>query len=147
MIKFPYDSEQFDIVINKHESYNPSEVYRVLKHGGLFITQQVGGLNDCNINLAFKAFPPKYIEWELFNASKALEKHEFIIEKKQESFGYTRFFDTKSLVYYLKCIPWQIEGFSVQNYSEQLLSIYEYIKENEFFDLIKQRFLIIARKI
>lgn len=39
----PYEDESMDIIINRHESYDIYEVYRVLKKGGIFITQQVGG--------------------------------------------------------------------------------------------------------
>ncbi|MGH0052683.1 MAG: class I SAM-dependent methyltransferase [Sphaerochaetaceae bacterium] len=145
--EIPYDSEQFDIVINKHESYEPAEVHRVLKNNGIFITQQVGGLNDCNLNSIFKSDLSEYRDWELFAAVKALEEQGFSIERRQESFGYTRFFEAKSLVYYLKCIPWQIKGFSVMRYAEPLLSLHSYIDENGFIDLIKHRFLIITKKL
>ncbi len=144
--KIPYASEQFDIVIDKHDSYDPMEIHRVLKPNGIFITQQVGGLNDCNLNLAFKGKLSEFVGWELFGAVKALEEQGFSIVRRQEYFGYTRFLEAKALVYYLKCIPWQVEDFSVLNYSEHLLAIHDYIEENGFIDLIKQRFLIIAKK-
>lgn len=41
-----FDSETFDIVLNRHGDYLPSEVFRVLKPRGCFITQQVGAEND-----------------------------------------------------------------------------------------------------
>jgi len=46
----PFDAETFDLVINRHESYSPKEVKRILKKQGTFITQQVGGLNNKEIN-------------------------------------------------------------------------------------------------
>ena len=42
----PFEDASFDMVINRHGDFNPSEIYRVLKTGGLFITQQVGAEND-----------------------------------------------------------------------------------------------------
>lgn len=36
----------FDIIISRHEAFDIDEVYRLLKPNGLFITQQVGGLNN-----------------------------------------------------------------------------------------------------
>ena len=39
----PFPSERFDLVINRHELYDTAEVYRILKPGGRFMTQQVGG--------------------------------------------------------------------------------------------------------
>lgn len=38
----PFEDQTFDVIINRHESYNLKEVRRVLKKEGIFITQQVG---------------------------------------------------------------------------------------------------------
>ncbi|MEK4197950.1 class I SAM-dependent methyltransferase [Cytobacillus sp. FSL K6-0265] len=37
-----YVDNSFDIIINRHESFNVKEIKRVLKPNGVFITQQVG---------------------------------------------------------------------------------------------------------
>lgn len=42
----PFKNNEFDIIINKHGNFNISELFRVLKTGGIFITQQVGAEND-----------------------------------------------------------------------------------------------------
>jgi hypothetical protein len=39
----PFADEVFELVINRHESYRPEEVCRIMKPGACFITQQVGG--------------------------------------------------------------------------------------------------------
>ena len=36
----PFEDASFDMVINRHGDFNPGEIHRVLKPGGLFITQQ-----------------------------------------------------------------------------------------------------------
>ena len=46
----PFNNNQFDLIINKHESYNPKEVLRILKPNCQFITQQVGEVNDIGLN-------------------------------------------------------------------------------------------------
>ncbi len=38
----PFPDACFPLVLNRHESYNPVEVKRILQGGGSFITQQVG---------------------------------------------------------------------------------------------------------
>ena len=38
-------SQAYDVVLNRHESYKETEVKRVLKENGFFITQQVGAMN------------------------------------------------------------------------------------------------------
>ena len=42
----PFKDNEFDIIINKHGNFNISELFRILKTGGIFITQQVGTEND-----------------------------------------------------------------------------------------------------
>ena len=42
----PWADGFFDVVINRHGHMNLAEIYRTLKPGGLFITQQVGEDND-----------------------------------------------------------------------------------------------------
>ena len=42
----PFADESFDIIINRHGDFAPPELHRLLKPGGLFITQQVGSDND-----------------------------------------------------------------------------------------------------
>ena len=36
----------FDLVTNRHGKYNIQELKRILKSGGMFLTQQVGAEND-----------------------------------------------------------------------------------------------------
>ncbi len=40
--KLDFDDDTFDLVLNYHSQYDASEVKRVLKKGGHFITEQVG---------------------------------------------------------------------------------------------------------
>lgn len=44
--RIPYDNETFDMIINRHGNFDARELYRLLKKGGIFVTQQVGGDND-----------------------------------------------------------------------------------------------------
>jgi SAM-dependent methyltransferase len=46
----PFAEASLDLIINRHDSYDPNEVRRVLRPGGTFITQQVGGQNDADLN-------------------------------------------------------------------------------------------------
>ncbi len=144
--KIPWPDEKFDLVINRHEEFDPSEVYRVLKPGRFFLTQQVSGINDLNLNTWLGADLPPYLDWSLSKALEMLLKSGFTILDQQESLGYTRFFDVGAICYYLKCIPWQIEDFTIEKYQDKLMMLHEYLQKNGFIDLINHRFLVIARK-
>ncbi len=55
----PFPSETFDLVLNRHGDYLPQEVFRVLKPGGIFLTQQVGAENDRElVSLLLNPVPP-----------------------------------------------------------------------------------------
>ena len=77
----PFSNARFDLVINRHEGYDPDEVFRVLKPGGKFITQQVGGLDNLELNQVLEdklSFP--FTDWSLAAALTGLYAAGFLIE-------------------------------------------------------------------
>ena len=44
--QIPFADGSFDLIINRHGDFDPPELWRLLKPGGLFVTQQVGSDND-----------------------------------------------------------------------------------------------------
>ena len=50
----PFEDNMFDLIINRHESYYPQELIRILKSEGVFITQQVGSITLLNLNQFLK---------------------------------------------------------------------------------------------
>ena len=44
--KIPFDDSSFDIILNRHGDFDPSENFRLLRPNGIFITEQVGSEND-----------------------------------------------------------------------------------------------------
>ena len=51
--KVPYGNKTFDIIASRHAPINFKEAYRVMKEGGLLITQQVGEMDKQNIKDIF----------------------------------------------------------------------------------------------
>lgn len=54
-LRFP--DGDFDVVLNRHAPVNVAEIARVLRPGGVFITQQVGARNTANICTRFGCGP------------------------------------------------------------------------------------------
>lgn len=143
----PFDDQQFDLIINKHESYSPSEVCRVLTDGGIFVTQQVGGADYVDINHALGApVNDEFSHWELVFAEKELRENGFEIIEAKEEFPIQRFYDIGALLYYLKAIPWQVPDFKSENYIAQLYKIHEMIQLKGYFDVKQHRFILKAKK-
>jgi SAM-dependent methyltransferase len=143
----PFKNEQFDLIINRHESFSTGEVFRILRPGGIFITQQVGGFDNFELNQFLAPDVPFPFEhWNLETAVNQLQKCGFkILDKMSAKITYT-FQDIGAIVYYLKVCEWQIPGFSVEKYMNQLHDLHQLIAEKGAFRTSGERFLIQAQK-
>ncbi|WP_025852264.1 class I SAM-dependent methyltransferase [Paenibacillus ehimensis] len=141
------EDAQFELVINRHESYAPQEVARILKPGGTFLTQQVGGDNDCEINDWLGAPPFELADWRLEVAAEGLERAGLRIVFRDEERTKTRFYDIGAILYYLQAIPWQIPDFSVRKYEVPLREIHAHIRKRGYIDVTCSRFILTAVKV
>ena len=141
----PFEDNVFDLILNQHESYAAREVRRIIKTDGIFMTQQVGGLNGAQINEALECpINEAYAEWNLKVALEELKDNHFKILYQKEDFPIERFYDIGALVYYLKAIPWQVPDFSIDDNLDKLYHIHHIIKEKGYFDVKKHRSIIKA---
>lgn len=145
--EIPFDNDYFDIIINRHESYNIQEIKRILKKDGVFITQQVGGLNDIDINVAFETKTMDYIEWCLIKNIEMFQNAGMEVIEFNEYIGKTKFYDLGAIVYYLKCVPWQVKDFSIDKYFGKLEIMNKIIVKNGYIDFILHRFYIKIKKL
>ena len=143
----PFSDTYFDLVISRHESFDPNEVFRVLKTGGTFITQQVGGLDNLELNQVLEEkinYP--YVNCALENDLAQLDEAGFRIERGEKVALTSLFKDIGAVVYYLKVISWQVPGFSPKTHEEGLIKIHNLIERQGLFTATAHRYLIIARK-
>ncbi|QQK06892.1 class I SAM-dependent methyltransferase [Miniphocaeibacter halophilus] len=144
--KLNFPNNSFDLVLNRHESFNIEEVARVLKPGGYFISQQIGGKNDRDLSKRLiKNFKPKYSDNILSKVLPNLEKNDFEIIYSNESFTPIRFFDTGALVYFAKIIEWEFPNFSVDKTMDELIAIDKEIEKNGFIEGTEHRYVFVAR--
>ncbi len=143
----PFNDARFDLVINRHDDFGPAEVFRVLKPGGRFITQQVGGLDNLELNQVLEdklSFP--FTDRCLSEALTGLYEAGSIVDHAQKAALTSTFLDIGAVIYYLKAIPWQVEGFSVRTHQERLIRLHNVIERQGQFIATAHRFLIIAHK-
>jgi len=144
--ELPFSNETFDLVINRHESYDCEELLRIMKPRGVFVTQQVGGMNFFELNEYLRAETSRYEFWNKRYAVDELLLKGFIVEVQKEDFVKTRFYDVGAVVYCLKAIPWQVEEFSIEVYYDRLERIQEIISSIGYIELTCHRLLIVAKK-
>lgn len=118
--KLPFGNSSFHMVINRHGDFNAGEIYRVLKPGGIFITQQVGAENDRELvellcGETRMPFPEQYLDV----AADQFRGAGFEI---LESFGPIKFFDVGALVWFARIIEWEFPDFSVEVCRNRLLN-------------------------
>lgn len=143
----PFADGSFDIVINRHGDFNADEVFRILKSGGVFITEQVGAENDRELVESLLPgaeipFPEQYLSI----AKEAFESAGFKIIEAEEAFRPIRFYDVGALVWFARIIEWEFAGFSVESCFDRLLKINKQIEDEGFIEGKTHRFLLTAKK-
>ena len=118
----PFEDGRFDVVLDRHEAYVATEVLRVLRPGGVFVTQQVDG-RDFEETHALFGGTPAYSHVTLENlrgrgrggrvrgrGRPRLGRHDAASP------------DVATFVRYLRMVPWEVpEDFSVDRYADALL--------------------------
>jgi SAM-dependent methyltransferase len=120
----PFDDGRFDLVLNRHEGFDPKEVARVLGPGGAFLTQQVAGDDFVEAHRLFGA-ELRYPGHLLGPVVGQLTEAGLRVEESAEWKGMSSFHDVGALVYYFKLVSWYVpEGFCVDDYAEELLRLH-----------------------
>ena len=143
----PFEDGRFDMVINRHGDFNAEEIHRVLRPGGLFITQQVGAENDRELVEILCGeteipFPEQYLEI----TNRKFQNAGFTILQGDECFRPIRFFDVGALVWFVRIIQWEFPDFSVDTHLENLLHAQKILEEHGSIDGSIHRFLLVAQK-
>lgn len=143
----PYDDGSFDMVIDRHGDFNPSEIYRVLKPGGIFVMQQVGAENDRElVKLLCGDLPLPFPEQYAAKAEQTFQKAGFSILRLEECFRPIKFFDVGALTWFARVIPWEFPDFSVDTHLENLIRAQKLLEETGCIEGRTHRFLLVAKK-
>ena len=143
--EMPFDNGAFDLVINRHAAFNIVEMERILRTGGIFLTQQVDGRNLSDLSDAFETKQP----WTYFTLDfvlQEIEKTNLVVETAEEWTGQTTFEEIGTLVYYLKAIPWTVPGFSVETHQQYLLKLQRRLEKEKALSFTKKLMLLKAKK-
>jgi len=143
----PFVDGYFDLVTNRHGSFSAKDLHRIIKPGGLFITQQVGGENNFKLNQLLQEKPEFIYSYRTMNlVVKELVDAGFQILEQKEEFPEAVISDIGAVVFHLKIISWQITDFSVEKYHDKLVEVHNLIQEQGYLKIRSHRFLIVAKK-
>ena len=144
----PFPDGSFDIIINRHGDIYIDEIWRLLRPGGFFITEQVGSDNDRELIelLMGEDTPIYYPDHYAFTLADRMAEAGFEITRSAETYRTIRFFDTGALVWFAKIIEWEFRGFSVEKSLDRLIEVQRMIEDGGYVGGKTHRFLISARK-
>lgn len=144
----PFENHAFDLVLNRHGSFCAEEIYRILRPGGLFITQQVGADNDRGLVEALFDCPPPvpYPGQRLSDVQSLFEQAGFTALDAREAFVPIRFSDVGALVWFARIIKWEFPGFSVKDSLPRLYALQKQLDEGGLIEAQAHRFLLVLRR-
>ena len=145
--QIPFEDAQFDMLINRHGGFDAGECYRLLKHGGLFVTEQVGGDNERDlVEMVLPGTEKPFPHLKLKEQRKVFEEAGFQIVRAEEAYRPITFYDVGAFVWFAHVIEWEFPGFSVDKCLMQLLRMQEIVERTGKIEGTIHRFLIVARK-
>jgi SAM-dependent methyltransferase len=113
----------FDLVVNRHEAFVPDEVGRILRAGGVFLTQQAT-TGSAEFHRLLGLDPPIVEELTLALVVDQLTRAGFDIEGTGEGVATTTFSDIGALAWYLSNVPWAVPGFSIPRCRNALIRLH-----------------------
>ncbi len=123
--RMPFPDGRFDLVVNRHESYDPREVGRILAPGGAFLTQQVGGDEVGELH-ELTGKQPDHPEVTYARHRPALERAGLLVVDGAEHIGTYEYVDVAALVAYLQLVPWDVpDDFTVDRYADALFRLHD----------------------
>lgn len=145
--KIPYDNDTFDMIINRHGDFDAIELYRLLKEGGIFVTEQVGGDNERDlVEMVLPEVERPFPHLNLKEQRRVFEDAGFHIIRAEEAYRPIKFYDVGAFVWFAHIIEWEFPNFSVDKCFEQLLRMQRIIEDKGEVEGTIHRYLIVAKK-
>lgn len=117
--RLPFRDAAFDLVLNRHESFDAAEVARVLAAGGRFLTQQAGsGRDQFHVLLGLR--PPGRLAMDLDLLVGQVARAGLTVEEAEISREKVRFADVGALAWYLRMVRWAVPGFDITTHRQAL---------------------------
>jgi SAM-dependent methyltransferase len=140
--RLPFRDRCFDLVLNRHESFDAAEVARVLNPGGRFLTQQAASGPDQFHALLGLAPPRRSAPFDLDLLAGQVMRAGLVVEDTATATETVRFADIGALAWYLRMVPWAVPGFSIDAHRQALESA-----ASRDLVIYQERFLLSCRRV
>ncbi len=141
--ELPFRAGRVDLIVNRHESYSPSEIRSALAPTGAFVTQQVGDCDLLELLEDLGARSPE-IGWHLDAATDQLARNGLRVVESDEARFTMRFRDVGALAYYVRAMPWAFPGFDLARDVARLRDVHARIERDGCYETLAHRFWLRA---
>ena len=104
----PFADHVFDLVLNRHEAFDPRDLHRIVRPDGRFLTEQVGS-DEADSVRSLLGLPALGAPWSAELAAEQLADAGWEIEDLHEEWPPMRFSDVAALIGYVRSLPWSYE--------------------------------------
>lgn len=142
--QLPFKQAALDLILNRHEELEPSEIGRVIRPGGRIITQQVDRNNWRELRKHFpRMTDPGDHHGEYARGFQAAGLKLISDLRHERKVAYATLGD---FVFMLAVTPWTVPGFNLEDDLDSLISLNEECHTKNGLELTESRFLLIAEK-
>lgn len=143
----PFEDESFDLILNRHGGFDAAESFRLLRQGGIFLTEQVGGNNDRDlVEMVLPGTDKPFPHLTLEQQRGGFEAAGFQIVRAEEAYRPIKFYDVGAFVWFARVIEWEFPGFSVDSCFKRLLNMQGVVDRYGKIEGTIHRYLIVAKK-
>ncbi|CAO5242138.1 Methyltransferase family protein [Frankia sp. AgKG'84/4] len=145
----PFADATFDLVVSRHPVDTPwGEIARVLRPGGVYLSQQVGPASMLEVSEYFLG--PQHgaarTRRDPDRARVAAEAAGLRVVDLRTEILPAEFRDVGAMIYFLRKVVWIVPGFTVERYRSRLADLHALIRARGPFPAHASRFLLEARR-
>jgi SAM-dependent methyltransferase len=146
-VGLPFRAGSFDLAVSRHPvATNWAEIARVLRPGGVYLSQQIGAGSNRELTDFMMGPQPVSQARSPRRAVAAAGAAGLAVTGLREQALRVTFGDVGAVVHFLRKVLWTVPGFTVDAYREPLARLHQRIQAEGAFVCHSQRFLIEARK-
>lgn len=141
---FPFCDDTFDLVLSRHEAILPSEVYRVLRPGGAFITQQCDAGDWPEVR---RHFPEATHFGNHFTRYQSeLEGAGAVIERAERAAQTLAYPSLRELIFIVAASAWMLPDLDVRRDYGRWLELARACTRQDGLHVTEVRYVLVARK-
>lgn len=143
----PFRDDSFDLAVSRHPvTTDWAGIARVLRDGGIFLSQQIGAGSNRELSEAMMGPLPPPAHQHPEQIAAAAEAAGFEVLRVRGERLRAEFYDVAAVAHFLRKVVWTVPEFTIGKYRAQLRAVHDEITVKGMFVSHATRVLIEARR-